>query len=265
MTKKDFKEAVLRGHGRCIQAVQEKPEKYRDIVLWACQRNISYDAQCEGTRSWYVYTMASVYPDKEIFINAAADAQTVNRYAMAYREQLQPELRAQALDAFSCCPYPDDPQPIMEDTRSFCEALRNGAWRALENMRHPAVREFALKNAAKGDRNWENFGLLVTNFTPEDEVLLEKLLREMIEAKAWDDLHAAGLDIYRAFYKDSGIPHPKHLLPLLYEYNPCSLCRESALVYMSRHRMLTEEILAECLYDSNDDIRRMAQRRMSKR
>ena len=78
-------------------------------------------------------------------------------------------------------------------------------------------------------------------------------------------LKSAGLDIYRALYKDSGIPHPRHLLPLFYEYNPCSLCWESALVYMSRHRMLTKEILADCLYDSNDDIRRMAQRRMSKR
>ena len=35
-----------------------------------------------------------------------------------------------------------------------------------------------------------------------------------------------------------------------------------ALVYMSKHRMLTKEILEECLYDSNDDIRRMAAKRL---
>lgn len=94
MTKKDFKASMLRGLGRCIGAVQQEPEKYRDIVLWACKRN-------------------------------------------------------------------------------------------------------------------------------------------------------------RAFEKDSGIPHPRHLLPLLYEYNPCSCCREYAPTDMSRHRMLTNEILEGCLYDSN--------------
>ncbi len=65
MTKKAFKEAMLRGLGRCVWAVRQEPKKYRDLVLWACRRNIAYDAQCEGTRSWYVYTMANCYADVE--------------------------------------------------------------------------------------------------------------------------------------------------------------------------------------------------------
>ncbi len=431
MTKKEFKAAMLRGLGRCIKAVQQEPEKYRDIVLWACKRNIAYDAQSEGTRSWYVYTMASAYPDKETFIHAAAEAlkkyrpnggwdllhlsellmffaldgcesarqavdekyqefltamfarkrrpnrvfhelsdleqlglvlavdgksflriagdfgrlyrekkfvydgdfawffsskggryrrtmesaaqrdeniacfmrreqadidtreklwqqqkkdpetnltglllsrwlakeadpETVERYACAYRDQSELEARAKALEAFAGCSYPGDPLPILEDTRSGDEKLSRAAWRALENLRHPAVRDFAHNNAAKGDRIPENFALLVTNYTSEDAALLESLLRELISQKKWDEVHAAGMDIFRAFRKDSGSPHPKHLLPLLYEYEPCSYCRESALVYMSKHRMLTRELLEECLYDSNDAIRRMAEKRLRK-
>lgn len=431
MTKKEFKEAMLRGLGRCVRAVRQEPEKYRDIVLWACGRNIAYDAQSEGTRAWYVYTMAKSYPDKESFIRVAAEAlkvhkpnsgwdllhlsellmffaedgaasarqaveekyrellagmfarnrrpdrifhelseleqlglvlaedrnaflriavdfgrlyrekrylddgdfawffaakgdryrktmeraaqkdeniacflkreeadiasreerwkqrltlapeaytgiqlsrwlankadrETVERYALAYREQQQPELRAKALEAFIRCSYPDDPQPMIEDTGSACGKLRSTAWRVLENIRHPAVRRFALRNAANGIRTPENFGLLVTNYLPEDAGLLEALLEERITEKDWDGVHGAGLDVYRMFYKDSGIPHPKHLLPLLYRYNPCAHCRESALVYMSRHRMVTEEIWEECLYDSNCDIRRMAEKRLQK-
>ena len=429
MTKKEFKEAMLRGLGRCVIAVRKEPEKYRDIVLWACKRNFAYDAQSEGTRSWYTYTMANAYPDKEIFIAATAEAlkkyrpnngwdllhlseilmffamdgyesawqaleekyqeiltamfalkrrpnrvfselsdleqlglvlavdrksflriardfgrlyrekkymrdgdfawffsskggqfrkamesavrkdeniacffqresadiaareelweqrkknfpddwkgvrlsrwlankadqETVGQYVLAYREQVQPEMRAEALMAFSCCPYPDDPYSIIEDIQSNCEELQNAAWRALENIRHPAVREFALKNVDRGIRTPENFALLATNYMPEDGKLMEELLREMISQKDWDGVHAAGMDIYRAFHDGSGIPHPKHLLPLLYENNPCSFCRESALVYMSKHRMLTRELLEECLYDSNDDIRRMAAKRL---
>ena len=431
MTKKEFKAAMLRGLGRCVSAVQKDPEKYRDIVLWACKKDFAYDAQSEGTRSWYVYTMACAYPDKETFIDAAAEAlrkyrsrsgwdllhlseilmffasdgyesagraleakyqevlagmfarkrrpgrifheladleqlglvltvdttsflriakdfgklyrersymedgdfawffsskgdryrkaleqaankdediaaflqrelacvekmeanlerrkalppeergrralsrwlakkadqETVERYALAYREQSQPELRAKALEAFLWCPYPDDPLPILEDTGSDCEGLRNVAWQALENVRHPAVRAFALDNTEKGHRTPEIFALLVTNYEPKDGALLEELLRDMIAAKDWDGVHSAGMDIFRTFYKDSGIPHPKHLLPLLYEYDPCSFCRESAIQYMSRHRMLTKQILEECLFDSNEDIRRYAAKRLKK-
>ena len=431
MTKKEFKKAMLRGLGRCVISVRQEPEKYREIVLWACRRNYAYDAQSEGTRSWYTYTMAKAYPDKETFINAAAEAlkkyrpndgwdllhlsellmffamdgyeaarqaleekyreilasmfarkrrparvfsevadleqlglvlatdsrsflgiaedfgrlyrekkymydgefawffsskggryrktmeaaarrneaiayfvrreqadidareklrqqrkekpeenltgvrlslwlakkaepKTVERYACAYREQTQPELRAEALSAFSCCPYPDSPEPIIEDTQSACEALQNAAWKALRNIRHPAVRNFALRHASSKIQICKSISLLVTNYVPEDAPVLESLLRERIVAKDWDGVHGAGMDIYRAFYKDSSIPHPKHVLPLLYEYDPCSLCRESALVYMSKHRMLTRELLEECQFDSNGDIRRMAAKRFNR-
>ena len=429
MSKKEFKEAMLRGLGRCVIAVEKDPEKYRDAVLWACKRNFAYDAQSEGTRSWYVYTMASSYPDKETFIDTAAEAlgkyrphdgwnllhlsellmffamdgyesarqaveekyqeiladmfirkrrpnrifyelsdleqlglvlaidstaflriakdfgrlyleksymedgdfpwffsskgsrykkemeqaaakdeavacflrresagieannklweqrkagspdgligvrlsrwlatkadrETVKQYAATYRQQTQTELRAEALTAFSRCPYPDDPHPIIEDAYSACAELQNAAWQALENIRHPAVRAFALANVTEGNRTPENFALLVTNYIPKDGQMLEALLREQIMARDWDRVHAAGLDIYRAFYKNSGIPHPKHLLSLLYEYNPCSYCRETALVYMSKHRMLTKEMLEECQFDSNDDIREFASKRL---
>ena len=96
----------------------------------------------------------------------------------------------------------------------------------------------------------------------EDADLMEKLLRELIAAKDWDCVHAAGMNISRTFRKESSIPHPKHLLPLLYEYDPCSYCRESLLMIMSNRRMLTKAILEECQYDSNEDIRRYARKRL---
>lgn len=429
MTKKDFKAAMLRGLGRCVTMVQQKPEKYQDIVLWACKRDISYDAQSEGVRSWYVYTMANCYPDKEVFISAAAEAlkkyrpnsgwnllhlcellmyfgmdgyesarlvveekyqelyadmrarmrrpnrifheladleqlamvltvdeesflrfagdfgrlyrekkymengdfcwffesegkkykrimnraakenedvasfvqreraciatrwenwqkrketvpenlkgfplsrwlakqadqEMLERYMRAYLETVQPELRADALEAFLCCPYPGMPQPVIEDTKSDCVRLRDAAWRVLENLREPSVRAFALENVEKGIRTPENFAILVTNYLPEDEKILRDLLDEMIAAKDWDGVHAAGLDIYRVFDEDIDTTNLKCVLPLLYEYNPCSCCRESALVYMSKHRMLTKEILEECRFDSNDDIRRYVLKRL---
>ncbi len=433
MTKKEFKEALLRGLGRCVIAVQQEPEKYRDIVLWACKRNFAYDAQCEGIRTWYVYTMVCAYADKTPFIHAAAEAlrncrprwywdwmhlsnllmffaldgsseartvleekyqqlfsellarkrkpnrmfhersaleelgivlavdrtsflritkdfgrlhretsymeagdfcwyfsdkgdryrktmeraaqkdadiacflereqaywdeleagqkqqraepdapegltgvplsrwlerkadrATVECYAETYRTETRPEQRAAALQAFWFCPYPGEPQVIIEDTRSSCERLRDVAWRTLENIRHPAVRTFALQNNASGCNTPENFALLVTNSVPGDAELLETLLRAQIAAKDWDNVHAAGMDVFRTLKENNGMPRLRQLLPLVYEYTPCACCREKAVRYLAKHRMLTKEMLEECLFDSNDDIRRYAQKRLKK-
>lgn len=59
MTKAQVKHAFQRGLGRGILAVRENPDRYKEIVLWACGRNLSFDTQCEGTRAWYVYQFSS--------------------------------------------------------------------------------------------------------------------------------------------------------------------------------------------------------------
>ncbi|MDE6568158.1 MAG: hypothetical protein K2K70_10565, partial [Lachnospiraceae bacterium] len=72
MTKKEFKWAMQCGLGRCIQELKTcgNIEKYRDIVLWGCTHNLAYDAQCEGTRSYYLYKLVKCYPDIDFFVDA---------------------------------------------------------------------------------------------------------------------------------------------------------------------------------------------------
>ena len=67
MTKKQIKYAIQRGLGRGILAVRKDPERYRDLVLWACVRNLAYDTQSEGTRTWYDYQLISCYADRTEF------------------------------------------------------------------------------------------------------------------------------------------------------------------------------------------------------
>ena len=195
------------------------------------------------------------------WLAAEADSDTKARYAALYREEQEPVARAEALKAFFLCPYPEEPTPLIADTESACDELRFVAWRALSKIRHPAVRAFALSNLAKGNRTPENFALLTANAMPEDEDFVEAFLREKITAEDPDDRHWAGMTVLDAVDKDGGM---KHLLPLLYEHTPCSCCRESALRSMEKHRMLTEEILKECLYDSSYEIRCFAEKRLKR-
>jgi|GEM_PF-943215 len=76
MSKKDFKRYMLQGLGRCNIVLQksEKIEKYKDIVLWGCLHNLSFDAQCEGTRADYVYKLTKYFDDEEYFSNPIVEA-----------------------------------------------------------------------------------------------------------------------------------------------------------------------------------------------
>lgn len=69
-TQKDFRQAMLKGQGRAILAVQAKPERYRKQVLQACKYLPSFDAQSEGTKARFLYDAVSCYKDKKPFIDA---------------------------------------------------------------------------------------------------------------------------------------------------------------------------------------------------
>lgn len=414
MTITQFHNALLQGKGSCILAVRSDLEKYREEVLWACRELTSFDTQCEGTRSWFAYTMVESYHDREPFLRAAADAllalpcdgdwhrygflcallarfmsdgdQTAwhvlrgkylqlyhsmhtegppeepvwhvrdninqiieelafcrdafldiardigrlfletdwfdgwdfdwlwhskgkryrksldraaknDHYLAAYirvHEEMEhewetqrssrprnrlsrrneapeeirkamerylaaaaPQDRAAALDAFWVCPYPGDPAPLIADADSPCEELRDTAWRVLESVRHPAVREFAL---SRMDAEEDAFAVFITNYEPRDEALLMDHLRASVvdfDCTTW--WHRDQLDVLR-------IPKPpKAALQFIYDTTYCSCCREHALRMMGKRRMLTRELLEECLYDSNANIRSYARRTVNRR
>ena len=424
INKKEFKEALLRGRGCCLQAARSDPERYRDIVLWACRHEVAFDPQCEGSKAWFVYQLIGCYENRQPFLeillaemgrfrpdggwkmlylaellsyfagdgekraeaalwrkyealyahlmarkrqprgffrekndfamlcqvlaenakamtriaedigrlyrehtlydgwdfdwlfskakrwmgtlkkqavkseNIAAyirageeeearieemrrcrpekktgrllsvwlqrsgDAETISAHAKAYREEKDPEARAKALEAFVRCPYPDDPQLIIADTKSNCEKLSRTAWHVLEQLRHPAVRTFAREQLKTDPENaWPVF---LANYESGDEELLIRMMKaEPVDfacATAW---HSYQLDILNM--EDHGLKAPAALLHYIYETTYCACCREYAVEQMGRRHLLTEEILEECLLDSNDDTRAYAARCLKRR
>lgn len=429
MTQKEFKEGLLRGQGRCIQAALADPHKYYNLILWACEchHELSFDAQCEGTRAWYVYQLINCFQDKNPFLEALilnfdntksdgrwkmqylaellyrfscdgedatekalwlkyeklyanlmskkrrpsglfherddyemlcqvlsedkvafikiaedigklfleksfydgfdfnwlyetktkqylsalkkqakkseyiakylsigqeyewervdirkkrtentdkkgvalsrwlkreADNDTILYYVHAYIEQLDFEARAEALTAFSRCPYPENPLPIIEDTKSVCERLKKVAWQALENIRHPMVREYALQNLQNDPETV--LPVFIKNYQEQDVTLLESLVKSIYvdfdDTTGWHGVH---LDVLGMV--DDGLKAPAALIQYIYETTYCSCCREHAFLQMRKRRMLTIEILQECLLDSNDDIRTYANQCLRKR
>jgi hypothetical protein len=258
------KKYIIDGDFSCF--FESKGKEYKKTMERAAENNRAIACFLERGQASFLETelnrdkQKNVLSEKmygirlSLWLRKNADRKTIEKYARAYRDETQPEQRAEALEAFMACPYPGDPQIIINDAISECEKLRDAAWRALEKIRHPAVRRFALNNAKAEHNTPENFALLATNYMPGDSVLAEALLCELIKEKDWDGVHAVGNDIYRIFDNNEILP-PKKLLSVLYEYTPCSYCRETAVELMLKYGMMTEGILEECLYDSNEDIR----------
>ena len=58
---------------------------------------------------------------------------------------------------------------------------------------------------------------------------------------------------------------PISALQFIFEHNYCSMCRLDTLRQLGKRRKLNPELLEECLYDSNDEIRTYARRALNRR
>jgi hypothetical protein len=129
---------------------------------------------------------------------------------------------------------------------------------ALERIRHPAVRELALSLAPEAPET--AFSLLLRNHQKKDRPLLTELVTSVpVDFKSETCWHGQLIALLDA--EEDGAKTPPELLLYYYEKGYCSCCRFSLLRRMSRRRLLTPEILAECLWDSNGDIRTWAAKR----
>ena len=74
MNKTEFKRAMCCGLGRCATelSASENIKKYKDIVLWGCLHNLSYDKICEGSRAFYVYKLTEYFQDEMYFLAPVA-------------------------------------------------------------------------------------------------------------------------------------------------------------------------------------------------
>ena len=192
------------------------------------------------------------------------DPERINAALEAYRTAATDDEKAEALDAFFWFPYPDDPAPIIADAQSGHELLRRRAWNALRNTRHPAVREFAIAHLYDQVEFNDAFRTFCTNYESRDEaVMLDYLHNQTIDLEDnidwhWDQLSVLTMDKQKPLA-------PISALQFIFEHNYCSECRCDALRQLGRRRKLTRELLEECRFDSNDNIRTYARRALNRR
>ena len=192
------------------------------------------------------------------------DPERINAAVECYLSASTPDEKAEALDAFFWIPYPADPSPVIRDAQSEHELLRHRAWNALRRTRHPAVREFAIGHLYDQGEDDDAFGAFCANYEKRDEETMLHYLRtqtiDFEETTGWhgDQLSVLTMDKQKPLA-------PRAALQFIFRTNYCSECRADALRQMGCRHMLTPELLEECLYDSNDEIRTYARRALNRR
>lgn len=152
-------------------------------------------------------------------------------------------------------PFPLDPDVLIPLTQHPNERVAVAALNALEIVEHPKVRELFSQLIADEELSDRAIGLLRANYRNGDDIIITNLLKKETDQ---DRLHSMCHDtIY--VYRDNHVPEGIEPLLLVYEIDPCSLCRRTCMEALEELTELPDWMVRECLYDSDSRTREMAQ------
>lgn len=161
------------------------------------------------------------------------------------------EVSVELVNVFRHRVFPENPEKLFQLAMSPDRLMRAAAVNALANLDDPTVRAFALQKLDEGYAVGRMIRLLVNNFEDEDWQRLETLTSQELDRETMHDVGWGFTDIFRRHPVREAIP----TLLNLYEYDPCSQCRERFVECLHRLQALPDWMREECLYDANDDLR----------
>lgn len=183
-----------------------------------------------------------------------ASAEMVERLANDLLAETDPARLKKYLRLFSFRPFPLSPDRLIELAQNLDEGISRFALRAIANVSHPAVRAQALEWLAAGERPWHAIRLLARNFEEGDWARIEQAI-ESTDDK--DELHWINLGV-RDCFEVNPSPDARQSLLRFYEKGYCGMCRCSVVECLQTLGPLPEEIIEECRYDANLELREVA-------
>ena len=184
--------------------------------------------------------------------------------AKFYVSEKNLETRAGLLDLFSyyetkCEGYlPLD--CVLRDAASDDDSLRVSALGVLRSVKDPRVHDFALEMLKKRGVSHELLSVLAGNYRPDDDDFLIGAMKKIGSMR-----HRVHSILARIPEEKNGDRLSRRMLMHLYDTIECTCCRERVVRELGRRRLLTDDMLAECLHDASDNIRDYAKRLLSRR
>lgn len=237
-----FREAWRREKQR--EAGRTPPESHQErmtaIPVEEVFRAAEGESKCYWFRGWGKHA-------KE------ADLQTVLHHLWTVRK---PNVIANLLRIFSARALPKFDCRLIGLCWHDDNEVRIWAFRALEENKHPHIRNLALRELQRGMKDWPVVGLFINNYQKGDEKLI---LESMVFPKDECELHWLLTDVIEVLEK---YPEADYL-PLgviTYASTPCENCRFRAARLLLNQQVAPDWLMDECRYDSNKDCRELVKK-----
>ena len=151
------------------------------------------------------------------------------------------------------------PQELIAFADSEDPVLSRAGWKALIEACPESAHDFAVEAGANSRADLAA-AVLAQTYRPEDRDLFLYCLRKVSYRSA--DAHLIFSTILKAMEQNSHLP--KESLTYIYENFGCDFCRMRTVALLSKRRMFTRSIAAECLYDSSDEVREFAEKKLKR-
>jgi len=166
-----------------------------------------------------------------------------------------PKLLASFLLLFEKRPFPMDPDKLIQLVDHLDEKVACRALTALRNVHHPDVRALFARIVKHPELSYRAVELIQSNYeTGDDKVIMHLLETESDQ----ENLHKLCIDVMNTY---SANPTPEGMDPLLlvYELDPCSVCRNKCIKTIQTLGELPDWMIEECRYDSDSGTREIAE------
>ena len=156
-------------------------------------------------------------------------------------------------------PFPLDIAPLLEYTQSDNELLAEAAIRCLQSFKDKRIHELAVQLLETKGLDSSALSLFRKNYKKSDDELIKKLIKKLSTIP--HHVHSDIVCIYTHYRSANALPTLLHV----YYKGICAFCREGIVRAMHHCKVLPDNVLMECLHDSNNDIRNFAKRIIKKR
>ena len=152
------------------------------------------------------------------------------------------------------------PQELITFADSDDPVLSRAGWKALIEICPEGAHDFAFEVGVKSPCADLAAAVLAQTYRPEDRDLFLYCLQKVSYRSA--DAHLIFSTILNAAEQNNHLP--KESLTYIYENFGCDFCRMRTVALLSKRRMFTRSIAAECLYDSSDEVREFAEKKLKR-
>ncbi len=262
------------GAEKVIEAINKQIENSEYLRTYF-NKITKFEARKSETKEQRVEKFRQEYPLEGMLINLeleeshfpyslfgrhAIEEDILTTFNLLKSETRKPQL-LKLLSVFRGRKLPDLIDNVFNYVFDTDEDLSLAAISALSSSQNEKIHKLALEilNQSNWQRRASGIELLVNNYQSGDNIKIEELLNSVPSISDRDMVHNVVFDLVKLSEKNNS-SEMNQILLWIYENSPCMNCRCKSVELLLINKALPEEVLEECMYDGDEEIREIAQK-----